>query len=828
MGKRVRCGIIGALIAVTLAARGEAAVPDQLAPVVVPGATFSANLATFAYDPATDSMFLSAYGNPAMVKVTDISETPVFTPLVYESTLQLYYRDGNPDRGVTSPTQGGMLLNPKPVGTNAAYSFALIADAGNTRFPASSTIDPAATKKFYAYNLNAAAIPGDGTDVFTTRVTLANLQAVADKTTTSSSLARQFAWSGDGQDIYFVDSSPGYDGIWKLGAVSGSPQQILAANLENTEPGVFSTGGVDGIYFSGISGETGIGNAGGIDFVTHDGTTTSAPQIAVSVAKLLDFFEVSETMSSQRISSIAFGGDDMYFGFFNSNNGSSDPLSRFQGIYRMDAEGRLSKLANRTERAAAFDGVNQVFDRLQPREIAFAGTNGSFPVPQILYRESGANTVAGAIAFKPGDFDRNNAVTAADIDLFKQQVTPRGVVKTDVIDLKFDMNGNDVVDWKDVQILEQFLDYLPAATLTGRVVPELTIEADTNLDGLVDFADFRIMRDNYAPDVAGRSFVVGDSSGDDRVDFADLQPWVNSEGYRSAVIGAGVPTTPFDQTEWDAFLATLTPPDVVLDVASGTSTQFEEGYRSIVIAASVTKTGVGTLVFDAVNSYTGPTLVSAGTLRVTYNNGLPATAVTVETGGTLALPQDARDRKAVDGLAVDLAVGGGLVDVGGGQISIAAEGITATDLRADIIAGRSGGTWNGTTGITSATAATSGGTRAVGYVVAGSGAATVSFAAPGDTDLNGSVNVFDLVSINSSGKYGTGTSSVWSQGDFNYDGVTNVFDLVGVNSAGAYGQGNYFPAAPTGLGSMAAVPEPATWLMLAGYLGGLALAKRRR
>ena len=83
MGKRVRCGIIGALIAVTLAARGEAAVPDQLAPVVVPGATFSANLATFAYDPATDSMFLSAYGNPAMVKVTDISETPVFTPLVY-------------------------------------------------------------------------------------------------------------------------------------------------------------------------------------------------------------------------------------------------------------------------------------------------------------------------------------------------------------------------------------------------------------------------------------------------------------------------------------------------------------------------------------------------------------------------------------------------------------------------------------------------------------------------------------------------------------------------------------------------------------------------
>ena len=619
MDERMRYGILGVVFAFTLATRGEAAGPDQLVPVVVPGAALTANLATFAYDPATDAMFLSAFGNPAMVKVTDLGETQVFTPLVYESTLQLYYRNGNPDRGVTSPTQGGMLLNPKPVGSSAAYSFALIADAGNTRFPASTTIDPAATKKFYAYNLQAAAIPGDGTDVFTTRVTLADLQAVAEKTSNSSSLARQFAWSGDGQHIYFVDSSSAYDGLWKLGAVSGLPQRILAANLENTEPGVLSTGGVDRIYFSGISGETGLGNAGGIDFVTHNGTTTSAPQVAVSVDKLLDFFEVSAPMSSQRISSVAFDGDDMYFGLFNTNSSSTDPtrfdpLSRFQGIYRMDAEGRLSKLANRTERAAAFSSVGQTFDRFQPREITYTGSEEPFAVAQILYRESGANTVAGAIAFKPGDFDRNNDVTAADIDLFRQQVTSRGVVKTDVADLKFDLNGNDVVDWKDVQILEQFLDYLPAATLAGRVVPELMIKADTNLDGVVDFADFRIMRDNYAPGIAGRSFVVGDSSGDDRVDFADLQPWVNSAGYRSAVIGVGVPETPFDQSEWDAFLATLVPPDVVLDVASGTSTQFEQGYRSIVIAASVTKTGAGAVVFDGANSYAGTTVVAEGSL----------------------------------------------------------------------------------------------------------------------------------------------------------------------------------------------------------------------
>jgi autotransporter-associated beta strand protein len=299
---------------------------------------------------------------------------------------------------------------------------------------------------------------------------------------------------------------------------------------------------------------------------------------------------------------------------------------------------------------------------------------------------------------------------------------------------------------------------------------------------------------------------------------------------------------PEDTTDWEMFLNESSdtlqvrylgapgPGGVVFDIPSGTSqTQAEAGYSSLTDsnALSVTKTGAGTIVFDAANSYTGPTLVSAGTLRVTNNNGLSATAVTVETGGRLALPQDARVTVAVDGLAVDQAVGGGLVDLGGGQVSIAAGGITASDLRADIIAGRNGGAWNGTTGISSSAAAASGGTRAVGYLVAGDGSARVSLAAPGDNDLNGSVNVFDLVSINSSGKYGTGTSSDWSQGDFNYDGVTNVFDLVNVNSAGAYGQGNYFPAAlPTGLGSVASVPEPATWLLAVCGLGGLLAARR--
>lgn len=270
------------------------------------------------------------------------------------------------------------------------------------------------------------------------------------------------------------------------------------------------------------------------------------------------------------------------------------------------------------------------------------------------------------------------------------------------------------------------------------------------------------------------------------------------------------------------------PAGVVIDVASGTVTQAQAGYPSITTADSVTKTGTGTLIFDAVNSYAGPTIVSAGTLRVASNTGLPATVLTVEAGGTLALPQDARVSLGVASLAVADGAGGGRVDLGAGQLTVAAGGISAADLRADIIAGRNGGGWNGSSGLTSSAAAASGGTRAVGYVVAGDGTAQASFAAPGDTNLNGTVDVFDLVGINSGGKYGAGTAAIWNQGDFNYDGVTNVFDLVGINTAGAYGRGNYFPASPAVAAGVNAVPEPTAWAAVGAGLAALAALLRRR
>jgi len=319
---------------------------------------------------------------------------------------------------------------------------------------------------------------------------------------------------------------------------------------------------------------------------------------------------------------------------------------------------------------------------------------------------------------------------------------------------------------------------------------------------------------------------------------------------------------------------------VSIVVPEGRLSQAQVGYPVIASAASVTKLGPGTISFDTSNLFTGPTTISAGTLEVTHPEGLAASRVSVGAGGMLvfgpglpirspsvtvaggtlaatslaihpadgiasvtvdagtvtgsplvtiggggrmSLSSAARAAVTLGGLDVDQTTGGRL-ELGAGQVTILAGGIAAAALRADLVAGRSGGSWNGAGGIVSSAAASSKGTRTVGYQVMADGTAVVSFAAAGDTNLDGQVNVFDLVGIMGSGRYGTGVAAIWGQGDFNYDGFTDVFDLVGIGGSGAYGKGSYLPT-PAAAWAPAAVPDPCGWGLT---LGGLSLAGSMR
>jgi len=249
--------------------------------------------------------------------------------------------------------------------------------------------------------------------------------------------------------------------------------------------------------------------------------------------------------------------------------------------------------------------------------------------------------------------------------------------------------------------------------------------------------------------------------------------------------------------------------------------------RTIGGPGQLVKLGSGRLVLEANNAFTGGTAVKAGTLEIASGAALSAASASspqplAVIGGRLVMPAAQRTTLELSKLDIRASAGAEL-DLGAGRIRVAAGGIAPEKLRADLLAGRGRGTWEGGKGITSTAAAASSGTRSVGYVVAADGSADVSFAAPGDIDLSGRVDVFDLLAIDGAGQFNTGTPAVWSQGDFDYDGVATVFDLISVSTAGVYNAGGYFPTAVSFLGGALLVPEPTGWecLMIAAVSGRL-------
>ncbi len=80
----------------------------------------------------------------------------------------------------------------------------------------------------------------------------------------------------------------------------------------------------------------------------------------------------------------------------------------------------------------------------------------------------------------------------------------------------------------------------------------------------------------------------------------------------------------------------VSPGTVVLDVPSGVETQLGLGYGAISGTAAVTKTGAGTALLGATNSYSGQTSILEGVLAVTGSTSLAATSfIDVAAGATL-------------------------------------------------------------------------------------------------------------------------------------------------------------------------------------------------
>jgi autotransporter-associated beta strand protein len=308
---------------------------------------------------------------------------------------------------------------------------------------------------------------------------------------------------------------------------------------------------------------------------------------------------------------------------------------------------------------------------------------------------------------------------------------------------------------------------------------------------------------------------------------------------------------------------------IAIDVAAGMQTQAQAGHAMIGGTSSLEKLGAGTLVLDAVNTHTGVTTVQSGTTRIATPNALVGSPTVVRQGATLAIATGSGARlpsitleggmlqpggmlavngtsgvsrlvvvdgvvegqpaltigsggevKIAGGTDTSLAVAslgvdqlnGGRLDLGLGRIEVAAGGITDADLLAGLVAGRSDGSWTGTTGIgSSAVAAAIAAVepRSLGWIQRGDGSYLVAYAAPGDTNLDGWLDILDASNFFTGGLFNTGLTGQWSEGDFNYDAVVDTLDIVDFLSTGLFDTGSYLSASPAAFEAIA-VPEPAS------------------
>ncbi len=273
------------------------------------------------------------------------------------------------------------------------------------------------------------------------------------------------------------------------------------------------------------------------------------------------------------------------------------------------------------------------------------------------------------------------------------------------------------------------------------------------------------------------------------------------------------------------FTSSGTQATTTINVASGTQTQAQAGYPLLSGATPVIKTGLGTLVLNQANTLTGSTTVQQGVLQMANSAALSSSRLVVVAGGTGQVAPFTSTNVA----SLDLTANG-LVDVTSGALTIGS-GLSAAQLVVELLEGRSGGSWTGTSGITSSVAAAnvaSSVARAVGWLDNGNGSLTVAYAAPGDTNLDWSVDILDVANFLALGKFDSGQAATWLQGDFNYDGIVDILDAASFASTGLFNAGNY-NTAPGTTGAIAAVPEPSgIAIAAAGAIAAIGLARRRR
>jgi len=119
--------------------------------------------------------------------------------------------------------------------------------------------------------------------------------------------------------------------------------------------------------------------------------------------------------------------------------------------------------------------------------------------------------------------------------------------------------------------------------------------------------------------------------------------------------------------------------------------------------------------------------------------------------------------------------------------------------------------------------------RAIGWIEQADGGITFGYAAPGDTNLDGLVDISDAARFIASGLFDTGLPATWGGGDSNYDRLVDILDVGDFLVTGLYDAGRYTGGSGLATSGVVAVPEPAAgWLLAAAALAAARRSFRSR
>lgn len=610
--------------------------------------------AAYGYQHDSTNFFTGVFGSGAGIRSYD-ANADTSVQYVYPSDQARMERADEITNGYCNADWPGgwyissLILNPTPLQYNGV-SYPPNSLAILTTMPAMTDSSWAYTRCWLTYDLReiwagtsrqpdyANAQDGVGNvwgqygvanwnDVITS---LASVQDLADaagvsEITRSSRNGRQAAWSSDGQSVYMVDHGlgNGFGGIWKKNMTNGALTRIVAeeAGLRG-EPWVVPsslrdvTGSAPGRDQILVYGSATLGNRGGINFAFDDGTVG----VALPSGRLAHHL-------GQEGKPTALTADDEGVVYLFNQEGPN------YGLHAWDSVGRLYCIDNKARRYAWHRANGNTSSasmslRLQARDVTYdpdevPGNGDEYDMNQLMFMSVNLKGVGGINCFRPGDFDRDGAITASDTAFFATQYARTkadpGVLTIEdtqaYLDyIKADLDGNAAPD----DVRTHLLEYAVTAQDVDLLLRFIhNVPGDANLDGFVNAADQAIITANFG---GPGCWLDGDFDRDGDVDADDLAAWSANHGTSYALDGFDASASYLGGVSgsWDTDVRKTdgtTPPDadtlVNLNLAGGAN-----------IAGPVADTRVAWLTIGHAGSGSPTTLSVPPQTRLTSSDGI--------------------------------------------------------------------------------------------------------------------------------------------------------------------------------------------------------------